>query len=97
MSIIQISDKLAISVYPDYVAINRSTVKGKRYVNVPRLVTGYAVDKKELIRLCPLEEGLCPPPVVIDTPLSDWKIQKSSFREVTYIAFAKYENGIRVG
>ena len=95
MASITISDKTTITIYPNYVTIHRDTIKGERRVNVPRGVVESTLKTKDLIVRTPIEpEQGC---VVFETNLDFWKILKSEFRGVTYIAFARFEDNTRVG
>lgn len=94
MTVIKISEKTYIALYPEYVNIRRASVRGDRSLCIPRSLAEFAVQNVSVVDQ--LSPGFMEPNT-LETNHVDWKIVKSLFRSKIYLGFAMYINGQRQG
>ena len=97
MSVVQVlSPKTSIQVVGNEVEFRKRTYRGRRIVRVPKQLVLWSIENKALLAIAvPRRDSI----FSFDTPIPDWKVQKSLFihDEQVYISYTKLEGNERVG
>ena len=93
---IQLSGKVSVDLFPDYCRVSRTTIRGKRYVNLPMSLIMFCLSIRDLIDRTKASAQDATKSCIA-TPFPDWKLEKSFFCNIVYLGFVKLKDGERFG